>query len=62
MTQPTSRRRTRFTDPVIDDYAAAHSALPDAHQRDLQRITQERTGRAAGMQIGDDQAAPRALE
>jgi caffeoyl-CoA O-methyltransferase len=56
MTQPTTRRRTRFIDPVIDDYAAAHSAAPDAHQLDLQRVTQEKTGRAAGMQIGDDQA------
>jgi caffeoyl-CoA O-methyltransferase len=29
---------------------------PDAHQLELQRITRDKTGRAAGMQIGDDQA------
>jgi caffeoyl-CoA O-methyltransferase len=57
MTQPTARRRSQFTDPVIDEYAASHSTPPDVHQIDLQHITQERTGRAAGMQIGDDQAA-----
>jgi caffeoyl-CoA O-methyltransferase len=57
MTQPTARRRSQFTDPVIDEYAASHSTPPDGHQVDLQHITQERTGRAAGMQIGDDQAA-----
>jgi caffeoyl-CoA O-methyltransferase len=38
-------------------YAAEHSAGPDELQRDLQQITAERTGPAAGMQIGDDQAA-----
>ena len=41
---------------MIDDYAAAHSTPPDADQLELQRITQEKTGQAAGMQIGDDQA------
>jgi caffeoyl-CoA O-methyltransferase len=51
-----ARRRSRFIDPVIDDYAAAHSTPPDADQLELQRITQEKTGRAAAMQIGDDQA------
>jgi caffeoyl-CoA O-methyltransferase len=56
MTPPAARRRSQFIDAVIDDYAAAHSAPPDAHQLGLQRITQEKTGRAAGMQIGDDQA------
>ena len=35
---------------------AARSTVPDAQQLELQRITQEKTGRAAGMQIGDDQA------
>lgn len=53
---PTPRVRTHFTDAVIDAYAAAHSTPPDDHQLDLQLITRERTGRAAGMQIGDDQA------
>jgi caffeoyl-CoA O-methyltransferase len=56
MTSPTVRRRSQFIDPAIDDYAAAHSTGPDGHQLDLQRITLERTGRAAIMQIGDDQA------
>src|ERR1700733_9549887 len=56
MTSPAARRRSQFIDAVIDDYAAVHSTLPDAHQLELQRITQEKTGGAAGMQIGDDQA------
>jgi caffeoyl-CoA O-methyltransferase len=51
-----SRRRSRFTDEEIERYAAAHSSGPDAVQRELQEITAERTGPAAGMQIGDDQA------
>jgi caffeoyl-CoA O-methyltransferase len=56
MTRPSSRRRSRFTDEAIDAYASARSTPPDAHQLDLQRITQEKTGAAARMQIGDDQA------
>jgi len=56
MTSPTARRRSQFIDAVIDDYAAAHSTQPDADQIELRRITREKTGRAAGMQIGDDQA------
>jgi caffeoyl-CoA O-methyltransferase len=56
MTPSTARRRSRFTDAAIDEYAAAHSATPDVHQLDLQRITQEKTGGASVMQIGDDQA------
>jgi caffeoyl-CoA O-methyltransferase len=51
-----SRRRSRFTEPAIDEYAAAHSTGPDDVQRDLQAITAEKTGGAAVMQIGDDQA------
>ena len=51
-----SRRRSRFTDEEIDAYAAAHSTGPDEVQRELQKITAERTGPAARMQIGDDQA------
>jgi len=54
MTRPAARRRSQFIDAVIDDYAAAHSTAPDTDQLELQRITQEQTGRAAGMQIGDD--------
>src|ERR1700733_12507684 len=56
MTSPGARRRSQFIDAVIDDYAAAHSTPPDAHQLELQRTTQQKTGGAAGMQIGDDQA------
>jgi caffeoyl-CoA O-methyltransferase len=56
MTSPAARRRSQFVDAEIEDYAAAHSTPPDAHQLELQRITREKTGRAAGMQIGDDQA------
>src|SRR5262245_8265677 len=51
-----SRRRSRFTDSAIDEYAAAHSTGPDEVQRDLQTETAEKTGGAAVMQIGDDQA------
>jgi caffeoyl-CoA O-methyltransferase len=56
MTPPAARRRSQFIDAVIDDYSSAHSTPPEADQLELQRITQEKTGRAAGMQIGDDQA------
>jgi len=56
MTAPAARRRSQFIDGVIDGYAAARSTPPDADQRELQRITQQKTGSAAGMQIGDDQA------
>jgi O-methyltransferase len=56
MTPPAARRRSQFIDAVIDDYAAVHSTPPDVHQLELQRTTQEKTGGAAGMQIGDDQA------
>ena len=42
-----SRRRSRFTDAEIDEYAAAHSAGPDEVQRELQAITAERTGAAS---------------
>ena len=57
MSPPAPRRRSQFINTAVDDYAAAHSTPPDAHQREMQRITQEKTGGAAGMQIGDDQAA-----
>ena len=56
MNPPAARRRSQFIDAVIDDYSAAHSTPPGADQLELQRVTQEKTGRAAGMQIGDDQA------
>jgi caffeoyl-CoA O-methyltransferase len=51
-----ARSRSRYIEPAIADYALAHSSGPDAVQLELQRVTAERTGRAAGMQIGDDQA------
>ena len=56
MTAPAARRRSQFIDEVVDGYAAARSTPPDADQLELQRITREKTGSAAGMQIGDDQA------
>src|SRR3984957_11345928 len=56
MTPRPARRRSQFIGAVIDDYAAVHSTPPDVHQLELQRITREKTGGAAGMQIGDDQA------
>lgn len=55
MAAPT-RIRLRFIDENISRYAAEHSSPPDDVQRELQRVTQERTGGHAGMQIGDDQA------
>jgi caffeoyl-CoA O-methyltransferase len=56
MPQSTSRRRNEFIDGPIDSYCAAHSTGPDELQIDLQRVTREKTGEAAGMQVGDDQA------
>ena len=51
-----SRSRSKFIDPAIAEYALDHSSGPDAVQLELQHTTAERTGQAAGMQIGDDQA------
>lgn len=48
--------RVRFIPQDIAEYAGAHSSGPDDVQRDLQAVTRERTGNAAGMQIGDDEA------
>ena len=56
MNPSTARRRSRYIDPVIDDYSAAHSTPPYSDQLDLQHVTAEKTGRAVGMEIGDDQA------
>lgn len=47
--------RAHVVDPAIADYIAAHSTAPDEHQRRLMEVTQQHTGRAAGMQIGADQ-------
>jgi caffeoyl-CoA O-methyltransferase len=51
-----ARTRLRFIDEGISRYASAHSTPPDAVQLELQKVTQERTGRHSQMQIGDDQA------
>src|SRR5436305_15312851 len=48
--------RHRVVDVDILEYVAANSSRPDQVQLDLQRATQERTGRSAIMQIGHDQA------
>ena len=52
----TARSRSRYIEPAVADYALQHSSGPDHVQLELQQVTAERTGRAAGMQIGDDQA------
>jgi caffeoyl-CoA O-methyltransferase len=51
-----ARTRSQFVDDAAAEYAVAHSATPDDVQVALQEVTTERTGSAAGMQIGDDQA------
>jgi caffeoyl-CoA O-methyltransferase len=50
------RTRSRFIADEVAEYAGVHSSGPDELQLALQDATRERTGRAAGMQIGDDQA------
>jgi caffeoyl-CoA O-methyltransferase len=52
----TFRTRSRFIEEAAAEYAAAHSSGPDQLQLELQEVTQQQTGSAAGMQIGDDQA------
>jgi caffeoyl-CoA O-methyltransferase len=52
----TFRTRSRFIEEAAGTYAAAHSTGPDELQLELQEITEQQTGQAAGMQIGDDQA------
>jgi caffeoyl-CoA O-methyltransferase len=52
----TFRTRSRFIEEAAANYAAAHSSGPDELQLELQQITEQETGQAAGMQIGDDQA------
>jgi caffeoyl-CoA O-methyltransferase len=51
-----ARTRSRFIEDSISNYASNHSSGADEVQVALQDVTRERTGRAAGMQIGDDQA------
>jgi caffeoyl-CoA O-methyltransferase len=52
----TGRGRSSFLDAEVAAYALAHTSPPDDVQRSLQAVTAERTGGAAGMQIGHDQA------
>jgi caffeoyl-CoA O-methyltransferase len=52
----TFRTRSRFIEEAAAEYAAVHSSGPDPLQLELQEVTQQQTGAAAGMQIGDDQA------
>jgi caffeoyl-CoA O-methyltransferase len=52
----TFRTRSRFIDEAAAAYSAAHSSGPDKLQLELQEVTEQQTGQAAGMQIGDDQA------
>jgi caffeoyl-CoA O-methyltransferase len=50
------RTRSQFVVDSVAEYASAHSTEPDDVQAALREVTSERTGQAAGMQIGDDQA------
>ncbi|MDQ3946338.1 MAG: class I SAM-dependent methyltransferase [Actinomycetota bacterium] len=52
----TARGRSSYIDGDVATYALAHTSPPDEVQRSLQAVTAERTGAAAGMQIGHDQA------
>jgi caffeoyl-CoA O-methyltransferase len=52
----TVRSRSRFIQEEITEYAGDRTSPPDELQLELQKVTAERTGGAAGMQIGDDQA------
>jgi caffeoyl-CoA O-methyltransferase len=47
--------RAHIIDPDVAAYVVAHSSPPDDVQRRLMEVTVARTGRAAGMQIGNDQ-------
>lgn len=54
--EPTAHVRSVFASTPIITYVARHVSEPDPLQRALRAETVERTGRAARMQIGDDQA------
>ena len=56
MSQAPSHGRSTFIQPEVDHYTRTHSTPPDEVARELRRATELRTGSAAGMQIGDDQA------
>lgn len=47
--------RNQIVDPALAAYVTDHSTAPDEIQRRLAATTRERTGAAAGMQIGSDQ-------
>ncbi len=51
-----STERRHIVEPSIAQYVDSHSTPPDDVQRRLTAVTVERTGDAAGMQIGADQA------
>jgi caffeoyl-CoA O-methyltransferase len=51
-----ARTRSQFVVDAAEQYASAHSTGPDDVQAALRQVTSERTGHAAVMQIGDDQA------
>jgi caffeoyl-CoA O-methyltransferase len=56
MQMAVARSRSRFVEDAVVAYAGEHSTPPDELQVELQEVTRDRTGDAAGMQIGDDQA------
>jgi caffeoyl-CoA O-methyltransferase len=49
--------RSHVVEPQLAAYIVAHSTPPDTVQRQLMAATEERTGGAAGMQIGNDQGS-----
>jgi caffeoyl-CoA O-methyltransferase len=51
-----ARSRSRFVDDAVVAYGCDHTSPPDELQLELAQVTQDRTGSAAGMQIGSDQA------
>ena len=53
---PAARSRSQFVDEIAREYVCDHTSPPDNIQQELQAVTREKTGRASGMQIGDDQA------
>ena len=54
--EPIAHVRSAFASEPILNYVARHVSEPDPLQHALRAETRERTGRASGMQIGDDQA------
>jgi caffeoyl-CoA O-methyltransferase len=54
--EPAAQVRSLFASQPVATYVARHVSEPDPVQRALRAETRERTGWAARMQIGDDQA------